>query len=168
MPLSRVVFGALILGGGANHRDVLGAALRQPHLAGAAVDLAHVGAGTREGEALEALAPGIEAEDRVAAEVADPDLVAAVDPDRVGPRAVAGQAPLAPAARRRIVDREVAAQPFADPDAAAAVAPDAARALSRVGGSTTIDSPVLRSIRAMNEPASEHHQMSPPGVVQMP
>ena len=72
---------------------------------------------------------------RVAAPVADPDLVAAVDPDRVGPRAVAGQAPLAPAARRRIVDREVAAQPFADPDAAAAVAPDAARAEPRLAES---------------------------------
>jgi len=37
-----------------------------------------------------------------------------------------------------------------------------------VGGSTICDSPLLRSMRAMNDPASEHHQTSPPGVVQMP
>ena len=37
-----------------------------------------------------------------------------------------------------------------------------------VGGSTTCESPVARSMRAMNEPASEHHQTSPRGVVQMP
>ena len=39
---------------------------------------------------------------------------------------------------------------------------------SRVGGSTTVDSPVRRSMCAMKEPASEHHQTSPPGAVQMP
>jgi hypothetical protein len=37
-----------------------------------------------------------------------------------------------------------------------------------VGGSTTAESPVLRSMRAMNEPASEHHHTSPAGVAQMP
>jgi hypothetical protein len=37
-----------------------------------------------------------------------------------------------------------------------------------VGGSTTVDSPLRRSMRAMNEFASEHHQTSPDGVVQMP
>ena len=37
-----------------------------------------------------------------------------------------------------------------------------------VGGSTIVDSPLARSMRAMNEPASEHHQTSPRGVVQMP
>jgi len=37
-----------------------------------------------------------------------------------------------------------------------------------VGGSTTTDSPLRRSMRAMKEPASEHHQTSPFGVAQMP
>src|SRR3954467_13425834 len=37
-----------------------------------------------------------------------------------------------------------------------------------VGGVTTVDSPVRRSMRAMNEPASEHHHTSPAGVAQMP
>ena len=37
-----------------------------------------------------------------------------------------------------------------------------------MGGSTTVESPLCRSMRAMNEPASEHHHTSPPGVPQMP
>src|SRR5688572_16875257 len=37
-----------------------------------------------------------------------------------------------------------------------------------VGGSTTTDSLLLRSMRAMNEPANEHHHTSPAGVAQMP
>ena len=39
---------------------------------------------------------------------------------------------------------------------------------SSVGGGTTTESPVRRSMRAMNEPAREHHQTSPVGVAQMP
>ena len=39
---------------------------------------------------------------------------------------------------------------------------------SFVGGSTTVESPVRRSMRATKLPASEHHQMSPDGVEQMP
>src|SRR5664279_2420646 len=129
MALSVLTFGALILGGGADHRDVLGAALGQPHLARATEDLAHARRLAREAEALETLAVGIEAEHGVAAEVADPDLVALVDPDRIGARVVAGQLPVAPGLRRRIVSRQVAAHPFADPQVAAAVAPDAPRTL---------------------------------------
>ena len=37
-----------------------------------------------------------------------------------------------------------------------------------VGGCTTVELPVLRSRCARNDPASEHHQMSPVGVAQMP
>ena len=73
----------------------------------------------------------IEAEDRVAAEVAQPDLVAIVDVDRVGLGVVARQLPRAPGRLGGVVHRDVAAQPFADPDAALAVAPDPARALAR-------------------------------------
>jgi hypothetical protein len=39
---------------------------------------------------------------------------------------------------------------------------------SLVGGSTTRGLARARSIFAMNEPASEHHQTSPDGVLQMP
>jgi hypothetical protein len=49
-----------------------------------------------------------------------------------------------------------------------AIAPDAACALVRRRRLDDARLAAARSMRAMNEPASEHHQTSPPGVVQMP
>ena len=69
--------------GGAQQADVLGAAFRQPDLARAAEDLAHSGALVGVGSASNVSLRGIEAEDRVAAPVAQPDHVAIVDVDRV-------------------------------------------------------------------------------------
>ena len=71
----------------------------------------------------------LEADECIGAEVGQPNGVALVDEDRVRHRARAGQAPLAPAARVRIVHAELAGVPLADPDPAAGVRPRPARAL---------------------------------------
>src|SRR5689334_24219020 len=112
-----------------DHGDVLGAAFGEPDLAGASQDLAHVGAAARQGKALELLARGIEAEDRVAGPLAGPHLVAVVHVDGIGVRVVGGRLVRAPLLLRRVVHRDVAARPLAHPDAPAAIAPDAPRAL---------------------------------------
>src|SRR5690349_6289784 len=86
-----------------DHGDVLGAAFGEPDLAGASQDLAHVGAAARQGEALELLARGIEAEDRVAGPLAGPHLVAVVHVDGIGVRVVGGRLVRAPLLLRRVV-----------------------------------------------------------------
>ena len=112
------------------------------------------GAFVRQRDALERLAAGIEAEDRVAAEVAQPDHVALVDVDRVRLRVVARQLPGAPGRLRRVVHREVAAQPFADPDAARLSLQTRRAPWFGVGGSTTVESP-RRAVDAGDERAGE-------------
>ena len=82
--------------------------LGAPDLAGAAEDLADVRVERqRTGEPR----VRVEAHQRVGAEVAQPDDVRVVDVDRVGLRLRAGQAPLAPAPRRRVVPAEACRRP---------------------------------------------------------
>src|SRR6185369_2947341 len=119
--------------GRADEGDVIGAAFGQPDLAGAPEDLAHVCAIAREAVALEGLHLRIEAQHRVAAEVAYPHLVARVHVHRIGARTIAGELEASPASARGVVVRELSAEPFADPELAAAVAPDAPRALPGCG-----------------------------------
>ena len=115
---------------GADDHELVGGGLGAPDLAGAAEQLAD-GRAAREAERRERLVVGVEADERVRAEVGEPDDVALVDVDGVGLRAGAGQPPLAPAARRRVVAADLAGVPLADPEAAARVGPDAPRALVR-------------------------------------
>src|SRR4029079_7877596 len=88
-------------------------------------------AGRRQRQDREALGPGIEADERVAAEVGQPDDVAIVDVDGVRLRGGAGELPLAPRLARGVVHADLAGVPLADPDAAARVRPDAPGALAR-------------------------------------
>ena len=83
------------------------------------------------GKALNFSVDGIEAHDRVGAEIGEPDLVLVVDIDRIGARIVARQLPGLPGAVGGIVHRHVAAVPFADPDPALGIRPHPARALVR-------------------------------------
>ena len=153
---------------GPDHRDVLGAAFRQPDLARSTEDLAHVRGLARKAEALELLGRRVEAQHRVGAEVADPDLVALVDIDRVGARVSPGSFRVRQVFSRRVVDRQVAAVPFADPDVPVAVAPDAARALAARSAARR-SSTRRAAVDAGDERAG---QRAPPdiavGVVQMP
>ncbi len=113
-------------------------------------------------EALELLARRIEAQHRVAAEVADPDRVALVDVDGVGARV------RRPAASMRASCFAAGSCTDNCPQfhSLTQMRPRLSLQTRRapwfcVGGSTTIESPVVRSMRAMNEPASEHHHTSP-------
>src|SRR5579864_5467351 len=105
--------------------------LRAPHLALASVELAHRGAAMRALVALELLARGIEAQDRILAEIAHPHRVMLVDINGIGQRVLAGHAPGAPRVGRGIEARELARIPLGDPEPPLRIRPHAPRALTR-------------------------------------
>ena len=103
--------------------------LGRPHLAAASVDLANLSGLGREREGLERLGEGVEAMDRVAAEVTHPHVIDRIDEDGVRRRIGAGQPPQVPGARSRRVPAELAGVPLADPDRARGVLPHSTSAL---------------------------------------
>src|SRR5581483_11081802 len=111
----------------AHHHQPVGAGLRRPDLAGAAVELAHVGAAPVAGEALECLRRRIEAHDGIVGPVGEPDLVLVVDIDGVAARAGIGDRPDLPLLLERIVAADLAAVPEAHPQQPLGVRPYAAR-----------------------------------------
>src|SRR5688572_14473659 len=95
--------------------ELVEAGLGAPQLAGPTEQLPDVRRGARKLHARESLAPRVEVDEAVRAEVAEPDGVALVDVDRVRLRARAREPPLAPAPRGRVVPAELAGVPLADP-----------------------------------------------------
>src|SRR5258708_4537616 len=100
-----------------------------PHLARAAMDLAHVCRAARRAEALEFLRRRIEAQHRLRAPLRHPHLVSRIDIHRVHARLVARRAPRRPLARRGLVAAEVPRVPFPHPAIPLGVGPHAPRAL---------------------------------------
>src|ERR1051325_8319277 len=132
--------------------DLIGARFRGPHLALAAVDLAHVGVGARGLEALELFGGGIEAQHGLRGPLRGPDLVGLVHVDRVELSALAGRLPHRPFAALRFVAAEIPRVPFGHPDRSLGVGPHAPRALvarrrldDRGGAGSAVDA---RDVRA--------------------
>src|SRR5713101_8186557 len=113
--------------------ELVGAGFSTPDFALAACELPHAGVAVGQREGLEFLGPGIEAQDRVRAPVADPHHIGLVDIDGVGLRPIARQVPARPSLGLAVVAEEVAAAPAGDPEGAVAVAPDTSGALARHG-----------------------------------
>src|SRR5205085_1017576 len=86
-----------------------------PYFAGAAVELANVGSRLKHGEGLEGLRRRVEAKDRVAAPVAEPDGVLLVHKHRVRLRPTPRQLPFLPVSGDRVVSPNLASVPLADP-----------------------------------------------------
>src|SRR5688572_188849 len=114
---------------GSHDDELVDRRLGAPELAAAAELLPHCCSRARQPDGAEALRARIEADDRVRAEVGQPDDVAVVDVHRIWLRSRAGQAPLAPAPGCGVVHRHLPRVPLAHPDAAARVCPGAACAL---------------------------------------
>src|SRR5215218_11037441 len=85
---------------------------RPPQLARPPQQLADPTVGSRQGEALEALAGRVEPDQRVGGEVAQPHHVAVIDVHRIRLRALAGQRPLPPAPGGRVVAAQPAGVPL--------------------------------------------------------
>src|SRR5262245_5845380 len=113
----------------AEDHEAIVARLRRPDLARPPQHLPDVRATLVARKHAERLRRRLEPDDRVGAEIAEPDDVALVDVDGVGPWAVAGQPPRLPRLGLGVVDADVTGVPFADPDATGRVRPHAARAL---------------------------------------
>src|SRR6476659_5724425 len=71
-----------------DHDEAVIAGFAAPGFAGSAVELAHIGARFVARECVELFRQGIEAQDRVGAEIGEPDLVLVVDIDGIGARIV--------------------------------------------------------------------------------
>src|SRR6266446_9120857 len=104
--------------------ELVGAGFSTPDFALSACELPHAGVTVGQGEGLEFLGLGIEAQDRVRAPVADPHDIGLVDIDGVGLRPVARQAPARPGLGFAVVSEQVATVPAGDPEGVVAVAPD--------------------------------------------
>src|SRR5262249_33535962 len=113
----------------AEDHEAIVARLRRPDLARSSQHLPDIRATLVAREHTKRLRRGLEPDDRVGAEVAEPDHVALVDVDGVGAGAVARHPPGLPGLRLRVVHADVAGVPLADPDATGRVRPHAARAL---------------------------------------
>src|SRR6266508_4963173 len=116
---------------GENEDEPIGCRLRAPHLARPAMELAHLGTSARDRDDGELLCRWIESDDRIGAEVGQPDDAKVVREHRIGHGIRAGEPPLTPRAGGRVEDAELSGIPFADPDSALSVGPDATRALTR-------------------------------------
>src|SRR5258706_5846267 len=115
----------------ANPHQAVIARFRAPHLARPPRELPHVRAAAVAWKRGEALACGIELDDRIGVEIGEPHLVALIDVDRIGAGALAWQMPLTPSAAGRVEHAHLARVPFADPQSTLGVRPDAARSLAR-------------------------------------
>src|SRR4051812_8301023 len=117
----------------AHDDESIHAGLGRPHFAWAAKELADVGAVLRHHELLEGLTPRIKPHDGVAAPIAEPHGVLLVNVHGVRTRPIAGQLPLLPVTRARIVSPDLSSVPFAYPDRALRIRPHPPCTLTRRG-----------------------------------